>query len=98
MGAAEAERREQSEPCIRVRHLFAHEVFAGDAEMREALRELADDLRGREKRDFDAGQIGDGAAIVARAAALDEFQSGAGEERGGVLLQPALRGHGENER
>ena len=84
--------------CVGVGDLLAHEVLAGDAEMRGAGGELADDLGRREKGDLDARQPGDGAAIVARAAPLHEFEPGAGEERRGVLLQPPLRGHGEDQR
>ena len=54
--------------------------------------------RGREISDLDAGQARDRAAIVARAARLDQRQAGAGEERLGVLLQPALGRHGDDER
>ena len=81
IGAAEAERRQQRKALVGVGDLLAHEVLAGDAEMRRAGGELADDLGGREKGHFDAGQIGDRAAIVARAAPLHEFEPGAGEER-----------------
>ena len=56
------------------------------------------DFGGREIRDLDAGQAGDRAAIVAGAARLDQLQAGAREERLGVLLQPALGGHGEDQR
>ena len=98
LARAEAERAQQHEALIGVGDLLAHEILAGDAEMRRAGGELADDLGGREKRDLDARQIGDRAAIVARAASLHEFEPGAGEERGRVLLQPPLRGNREDER
>ena len=98
IGAAEAQRRQQREPLIGVGDLLAHQILAGDAEMRRAARELADDFRGREIGHFHAGQVDDRAAIVARAAPLHEFQPCPGEERGRVLLQPALRGDGEDER
>ncbi len=41
---------------------------------------------------LDAGQVADASAIVAGAALLDQRQAGAGEEGGGILLQPALDG------
>ena len=97
IGAAEAERRQQLEPRIGVGDLLAHQILAGDAEMGGAGGELADDLGGRKKGDLDAGQTGDGAAIVARAAPLHEFETGAGEKGRGVFLQPALRGDRQNE-
>ena len=78
--------------------MFAHEVFARDPEMNLARSELPDDLGGGEERDFGARQIGDRAAIIARAAPLHEFKPGSGEEFGGVFLQPPLRRDGENER
>src|ERR1700692_4445285 len=46
-----------------------------------------EDLARRDIGDLDARQPGDGAAIVARSPPLDEFEPGAGEERGGGLLQ-----------
>ena len=52
---------------------------------------------GREIGDLDAGQALDGAAIVALAARLDELEPGAREECVGVLLQPALGGHRDDE-
>ena len=44
----------------------------------------------RNMADLDAVEPGDGAAIIACAARLDERKPGAGEERLGVLLQPAF--------
>ena len=66
--------------------------------MHGAGRELLGDLGGRQERDLDAVEPRDGAAIVAHAARLDQFEPGAGEEALGVFLQPALGGHRENER
>ena len=66
--------------------------------MHGALRELRGDFGGREIGDLDAVEPGDGAAIVARAARLDQREAGAGEEGLGVLLQPALGRHGEDQR
>ncbi len=95
---AEAERRQQHEALVGIGDGFADQVLAGDAEMSAALRELARDLGGGEEEHLDVRHAGDAAAIVARAAALDQRQAGAREEREGVLLQPALGGHGEGER
>ena len=72
--------------------LLAHEILAGDAEMGAAGGELRDDLGGRQEQHLDVGHAGERAAIVARAARLREDEPGAGEEGGGVLLQPALDG------
>jgi len=83
---------------VGVRHHLAHQILAGDAEMHRALRELAGDLRRRKVGDFNAVETGNGAAIVACAARLDEFKARAGKKRLGVLLQPALRRDGEEER
>ena len=66
--------------------------------MHGALAELLGDLGRRQIGHLDAVEARDGAAIVAGAARLDEFEPGAGEKAFGVLLQPALRRHGENER
>ena len=56
------------------------------------------DFRCRKVGDFDAVETGDRAAIVARAARLDELEPGAREERLGILLQPPFCRDGENER
>ena len=81
IGMAEAEPADQHDARGEVVDHLAHQVLAGDAEMHGALRELLGDLGGREKRDLDVRKLGDGAAVVARAARLDERQAGAGEER-----------------
>ena len=98
IGMAEAERVDEHDVPIGVRDHLAHEILAGDAEMHRALRQQLDDLGGREIGDLDARQVGDRAAIVARAARLDEFEAGAREERFRVLVQPALGRHGDDER
>ena len=58
--------------------------------MHRALRQQVDDFGSREIRHLDAGQIGDRAAVVARAARLDELEPGAREEGFRVRLQAAL--------
>ena len=45
-----------------------------------------------------SGHAGERAAIIAGAAGLGEDEAGAGEERGGVLLQAPLGGNGQDER
>ncbi len=82
---------------VGIGHLLAHEVFAGDAEMHRALRQQQRDFRSRQVGDLDAAHALDRAAIVAFAARLDELEPGAREERVGVLLQPALGGHRDDE-
>ena len=77
---------------------LAHQVLAGDAKMHGAGGKLRRDLGSREIGDLDAVEPGDGAAIVARAARLDQRQAGAREEGFGVLLQPALGRHGQHQR
>jgi hypothetical protein len=67
--------------ACRHRDAFAHQVFAGDAEMHRAARQLRGDLARREIGDLDIVEPGDGAAIVARAARLDQRKAGAREER-----------------
>ena len=76
---------------------FAQQIFAGDAEMHHAARQLRGDLARGEIGDLDIVEAGDGAAIVARAARLCQRQPGAREKRLGVFLQAALGGNGENE-
>ena len=98
IGVAEAERGQHLDSGIGIRDLLAHQILAGDAEMGGARGELRDDLGGREKGDLRPLDAGDGATIVTLAARLDEFQPSAAEEGGRVLLQPALGGHGENQR
>ena len=98
IGEAEAQPLDHHHALVHVGDHLAQQILAGDAEMDRALRQRAGDLAGREIGDLDAGQSGDRAAIVARAARLDQRQAGAGEERLGVLLQPALGRHGDDER
>ena len=98
IGVAEAERAQKLEPRLGVRHFLAHQILAGDAEMRGSRGKLADDLGRRDIGDLDARQPGDRAAIVARAPPLHEFEPGAREERRGRLLQSPLGGDGEDER
>ena len=63
--------------------------------MHGAGGKLRGDFGGRKIGDLDAVEAGDGAAIVARAARLDQRKPGAGEEGFRVFLQPALGRHGE---
>ena len=72
VGEAEAEPFDQHHFAVGVRDHLAHQVFAGDAEMHGAGRELRGDFGGRQIGDLDAVEPGDGAAIVARAARLDQ--------------------------
>ena len=96
-GLAEAERRQQLDLSSRVGKALADQILAGDAEMGAAAGELVGDLGSREVAHLYIGHADELAAIVARASALRELQSRPGEERGGVLLQAAFRGHGEDE-
>ena len=98
IGVAEAERAQKLEPRLDVGHFLAHQILAGDAEMRGSSGKLADDLGRRDIGDLDARQPGDGAAIVARSPPLHEFEPGAGEESLGCLLQSPLGRNSENER
>ena len=98
VGMAEAEPVDEDDVLVGVGDHLAHQVFAGEAEMHRALRQQLDDLGGREIGHLDAGKVGDGAAIVARAARLDELEPGAREEGFRVLLQPALGRHRDDER
>ena len=97
-GEAEAEAFDQHHLAVGVGDHLAHQVLAGDAKMHGAGRELRGDLGGRQIGDLDAVEPGDGAAIVARAARLDQVEAGAREEGFGVFLQPAFGRHGENQR
>ena len=94
---AEAELRQQHDARFGVRDHLAHEVFAGDAEMRGALGELHRDLRSGQIGDFHAGDLAERAAILAPAARLDELEAGAAKERPRVLLQPPLGRNREHE-
>ena len=98
IGEAEAEAFDQHHALVGVGDLLAHQVLAGDAEMHGAGRELRGDFGGRQIGDLDAVEAGDGAAIVARAARLDQIEPRAREEGFGVFLQPALGRHGEHQR
>ncbi len=98
IGAAEAEAVDQQDALVGVGNGLTHQVFAGDAEMDHATRQLPGDFARREIGDLDIVEPGDGAAIVPRAARFCQCKSGAGEERLGVFLQAALRWYGENKR
>ena len=97
IGVTEAQPVDQNDMLIRIGDLLAHEVLAGDAEVHHALRQQVDDLGCREICHLDPGKIGDSAAVIAHAARLDELEPGAREEGFGVLLQPALGRHGDDE-
>src|SRR5580658_9854970 len=66
--------------------------------MRGSGGQLANDFGSREKGDFGPRQASDGAAIIARAPPLHEFEPGSGEKRRRILLQPPLRGNGDDQR
>ena len=90
IGAAKTERLDQQHAPVGIRNAFAHQVFAGDAEMHRAARQLRGDFAGRQIGDLDIVEAGDGAAIIARAARLCQRQAGAREKRLGVFLQASL--------
>ena len=98
IGGAETEAVDHEHALLGVGNAFAHEVFAGDAEMHRAAREIRRDFARREIGDLDIVEAGNGAAVVARAAGFRQHQAGAGEEGLGIFLQPPLGGDGENER
>jgi len=98
IGVAEAEALDHHHALFEIVDHFAQQILAGDTEVHSALRQLPGDLGRRKIRHLDVLQPGDGAAIVARAARLDEWQPGTGEERFGVLLQAALGRHCNDER
>ena len=97
IGIAEAERVDQQDAPLGVSDALAHQVLAGDAEMRGAARQIGCDLACRQIRDLDIVEPVDGAAIVAGAARFGQTEAGAGEERLGVFLQAALGRHRQNE-
>ena len=86
IGVAEAEAFDEHHAPLRVGYFLAHQIFAGDAEMHRALRQEIDNLSRREIRHLDAGEVGDGAAVVARPARLDELEPGARKESFRVRL------------
>jgi hypothetical protein len=90
IGKTEAELVDEDDFAIRVGDHLANQVFAGNAEMHGAERELGGDFRRREVGDFHAVKPRDSAAIVAGAARLDELKAGAGEKAFRVLLQAPL--------
>jgi len=85
IGAAEAEAVDQQDVLVGVGNGLTHQVFAGDAEMDHATRQLPGDFARREIGDLDIVEPGDGAAIVPRAARFCQCKSGAGEESLGVF-------------
>ena len=60
--------------------VLAHQVLAGDAQVRVPAIELGDDLGGGDERHLDAGDILDLAAIAAVVARLAQLEAGAGEK------------------
>ena len=71
VGKAEAEAFDEHDALVGIGDHFADEIFAGDAEMHGARRELRGDFGGRQIGDLDIVEAGDRAAIVARATRLD---------------------------
>ena len=65
--------------------------------MHAAGLEQVHDLGRRDEDHLDAGEAGERAAIAALVARAAQRQAGALEQGGGLLLQPALRGHGDGE-
>ena len=98
IGKAKAEALDQHHFGVRIGDHLAHQVFTGDAKMHRALRQLAGDFGRRQIGDLDAVEPGDGAAIVACPARLDQRKAGAREEAFRVFLQPAFRRHGQHQR
>ena len=98
IGVAEAQSIDEHNAALRIGNFLAHQVFARDAKMHRPLRQQIDDLGGREIRNLNAGKIGDGAAVVARPARLDELEPGASKERFRVRLQASFRRHRDDER
>jgi hypothetical protein len=97
IGGAKTQRRQQFDAVRRIVNLLAHKILAGDAEMRLAARQPRGDFRRRQKRRLDMIEPGDGPAIIARAAPLLQLQPGPREKGEGVLLQPALGRHGDDQ-
>ena len=94
---AEAQSIDEHNAALRIGNFLAHQVFARDAKMHRPLRQQVDDLGRREIRNLNAGKIGDGAAVVARPARLDELEPGASKERFRVRLQASFRRHRDDE-
>ena len=86
IGVAEAEAFDEHHAPLRVGYFLAHQILAGDAEMHRALRQEIDNLSRREIRHLDAGEVCEGAAVVARTARLDELEPGARKESFRVRL------------
>ena len=98
IGETETETFQQDHAAVGLRDHLAHEVFAGDAEMRLTGRELCGDLAGGKISHLDRVEACDGAAIFARAARLHERQTCAREEVFRILLQAAFGRHRDDER
>ena len=97
IGEAEAEPFDQHDALVGVRRSVSRTRSSPVTPRCTApCAKLRGDFGGREIGDLDAVEPGDRAAIVARAARLDQRQAGAREERLGVFLQPALGRHGED--
>ena len=96
IGVAEAERIDHQHALVGIDDGLAHQVFAGDAEMHRAARELGGDLAGRQIGDLDIVVAHHGAAIFALPPGFGERKPRPGEEGLGVLLQPPLGGNGDD--
>src|SRR5436190_23031578 len=66
--------------------------------MNRTHTKLRDDIGGEQLVDLDARHAGNGAAIFASATRLHARKAGTREAAFRILLQTALRRHGENER
>jgi len=98
VGETETELVDEHDLPIDIGNHLPQQILAGNAEMDGALAELRGDFRRREVSDFDAVEAGNGPAIIARAARLDQFEPRPREESFDALLQAAFRRHGEDER
>ena len=95
VGAAEAQRLQQRHALVGVGDVLAHEIFAGDADVRAPAAQRRDDLGRGDECDVDAVDAFDLAAIAAVVADLAQLQPRLTEELGRLLHQPSLRRHGE---
>ncbi len=97
IGAAEAERRQELDRALDIGQRLADQILAGHAELHAAGLELVHDLGRRGVDHLDAVEAGERAAIAPLVAGAAQCQAGALEQSGGLVLESALRGHGDGE-
>ena len=98
LGPAETEGGQQHDPLVHGLPRFTQQVLAGDTDVELAGQQTGGDIAGRGEADLDFGEAVEGRRIATHAASHAQGQTRVGQPGFDLLLQPALRGQGDDER